>query len=321
VSDVTVRRATADDLPAILALLQASMHRQDDPRFEQLFRWKHIDNAFGPSLMWVACDGERVIGFRVFMRWEFQRDGATQRAVRAVDTATHPDFQGRGIFTRLTTRALDDARDEGIDFVYNTPNDQSRPGYLKMGWQVAGRAPAALRPTRIMAIPALLQARTAASHWSEPTQIGVPFESLVERADSLQQLLVSRPPAKRLRTAATVSSLTWRYGSPLLGYRAVLASEDVRDGVAFLRVRQRGRARETALVELIMPEHGNARLLVRAVERACRRESDYLLAIGAVRGFVRVTRMGPVVTTRAVASDAPASIDDFELSLGDVELF
>ena len=70
------------------------------------------------------------------------------RAVRAVDTATDPDYQGRGLFTRLTLQAIDELRAEGVDFVFNTPNDQSRPGYLKMGWQVVGTLPTHVRPTR-----------------------------------------------------------------------------------------------------------------------------------------------------------------------------
>ena len=90
--------------------------------------------------------------FRVLMRWEFVEHGRVVHAVRAVDTATHPDYQGRGIFTRLTLHALDELRHE-IDFVFNTPNDQSRPGYLKMGWQVVGRLPTAVRPTGLARDP------------------------------------------------------------------------------------------------------------------------------------------------------------------------
>jgi GNAT superfamily N-acetyltransferase len=74
-------------------------------------------------------------------------DGTTINAVRAVDTATHPDWQGRGIFSRLTLGALDDLRDDGVDCVFNTPNDKSRPGYLKMGWQQVGKVPVSVRLT------------------------------------------------------------------------------------------------------------------------------------------------------------------------------
>ena len=61
------------------------------------------------------------------------------RAVRAVDTATHPDFRGQGVFSALTLGALEELRSDGVAFVFNTPNERSRPGYLKMGWQPVGQ--------------------------------------------------------------------------------------------------------------------------------------------------------------------------------------
>jgi GNAT superfamily N-acetyltransferase len=321
VNEVEIRPAGAPDLDAILALLQVTHRRGDDPRFADLFRWKHLENAFGASPMWVACDAGRVIGFRVFMPWEFERAGVTRRAVRAVDTATHPDYQGRGIFTQLTRQALDDVAEQGIDFVFNTPNDQSRPGYLKMGWQVAGRAPATFRPTRLRSAATLRGARTAAAHWSEPSEIGIPADMVLADGAALEELLAARRPAPQLRTRATVATLRWRYGMPLLDYRAVLRTDDVRDGCAFVRIRRRGTAREAALVELLVPEGSSARELVRRVLRACEQEVDLVLAIGAVPGFLPLPKIGPIVTTRSAASTAPASIREFALSLGDVELF
>ena len=102
-----IREATPDDRPAIIELCRASLGWGDDPRFEQLFSWKHDQNAFGPSYMWVATDGDRIVGLRAFMRWEFVRGGDVLRAVRAVDTATHPDYQGKGLFTAMTMQGLD----------------------------------------------------------------------------------------------------------------------------------------------------------------------------------------------------------------------
>ena len=97
--------------------------------------------------MLVAEADGRVVGLRAFMRWEFVAGRRRFRAVRAVDTATHPDHQGRGIFSRLTLEALDGLRSEA-DFIFNTPNEKSLPGYLKMGWQVVGRVPIRIRVRR-----------------------------------------------------------------------------------------------------------------------------------------------------------------------------
>src|SRR5882672_10599896 len=134
-----IRPAREDDIPGVVGLLKRSLGEGLMPKSEEFWRWKHVDNPFGPSPVLVALEGERIIGVRAFLRWEWTRKQELFRAVRAVDTATDPDFQGRGIFSKLTLNLVDTCKHEGIDFVFNTPNDQSKPGYLKMGWKDAGK--------------------------------------------------------------------------------------------------------------------------------------------------------------------------------------
>jgi len=80
----------------------------------EFFRWKHLENPFGPSLMLVAEADGRLVGLRAFMRWRFAAGDRQLRAVRAVDTATHPDYQGMGVFSRLTRAALDALDGEAV---------------------------------------------------------------------------------------------------------------------------------------------------------------------------------------------------------------
>src|SRR5437867_2251138 len=116
--------------------------------------------------MWVAVSDDRIVGFRTFIRWRFRVDDDVVDAVRAVDTATDPAHQGRGIFSRLTLGALDELRGENVGFVFNTPNDQSRPGYLKMGWRIVGRVPIAVMPGSFGALRKLPAAHRPAEKWS-----------------------------------------------------------------------------------------------------------------------------------------------------------
>ena len=62
-------------------------------------------------------------------------NGITFRCVRAVDTATHPDFQRRGIFRLLTRPGSKWRAEQGLDLIFNSPNEKSGAGYLTMGWQ------------------------------------------------------------------------------------------------------------------------------------------------------------------------------------------
>src|SRR5690348_4042222 len=129
---LTIRRAEPADRPAMIGVATRALGWRGDGRDRDLFAWKHDDNAFGPSPAWVAVVAGEVVGFRTFMRWELGRGGERLRIVRAVDTATDPDHQGKGIFRRLNETAVAELTSAGCDAVFNTPNSQSRPGYLKM---------------------------------------------------------------------------------------------------------------------------------------------------------------------------------------------
>lgn len=323
-SDLVVRAAEPADLPAVLALLRDAMHRSDDTRFDDLFRWKHLENAFGASPAWVAVDGDRLAAVRYLMRWEFERGDRVLRAVRAVDTATHPEYQGRGLFTKLTMGALADLERDGVDFVFNTPNDQSRPGYLKMGWVLLGTLAVPSRPLTPVGVVRMARARVPAEHFSLDVRCGDAAADVLADTAAVQRLLDGRGSAPRLRTRATVEYLRWRFGGALLQYRAVTDPAGAGDGMAIFRIRRRGPATEAALV-WVASAHGESgrRRLVRAAMRAARRDADYMVAIGdrPLATFVPVPGAGPTLTWRAVCDRTEPTLADFEVGLGDIELF
>ena len=130
-----IRKAISTDLPGILAVLKKSLGETSSQKTEAVWNYKHVQNPFGESLVLVACINDTIVGVRAFMRWKWQLKAEIFSVFRAVDTATDPDYQGKGIFKKLTLEALKVAKEEGDNFVFNTPNAQSKPGYLKMGWQ------------------------------------------------------------------------------------------------------------------------------------------------------------------------------------------
>ncbi|MFM8973478.1 MAG: GNAT family N-acetyltransferase [Actinomycetota bacterium] len=244
---VVVRSARPEDHEEVLALLATALGWDADEGLPEYFTWKHRTNPLGPSPEWVAEVDGRIAGFRTFLRWEFEdATGRRHRAVRAVDTATHPDFRGRGIFRDLTLGAVAAMTADGIDFVFNTPNDQSRPGYLKMGWHAVGRLPTAVRPTGVRGAARLLGARVAAERRPLADGGGASATDLLADA-RLDDLLARIAPPTGLRTHRTAAHLRWRYGHPPLGYRAVAVGDDPAAGIAVYRVRRRGTAREAAL--------------------------------------------------------------------------
>ena len=125
----------------MIELLKKSLGEGLIPKSEFLWNWKHEQNPFGASFVLLAEENGMLIGLRAFMQWQWKWKDTVYKAIRAVDTATHPEHQGKGIFKKLTLQQLELCKQQGIHFVFNTPNDQSRPGYLKMGWVQQGKMP------------------------------------------------------------------------------------------------------------------------------------------------------------------------------------
>lgn len=323
--ELILRRSTVADRDAIIDLCRASLGWAADDPNEAFFAWKHDHNAFGTSPSWVAVaeDGS-LAGLRVFLRWRFRTpEGATFTGVRAVDTATHPDWQGKGIFTRLTLGAIPDLRDDGVDVIFNTPNDKSRPGYLKMGWSQVGRVPVGVRPTRPSSIRTMLKARTAAELWSEPSELGVDAAEFFAEHDAVEGLLarLQRPPA--ICTDRTPEYLRWRYGFEPLRYRVVPVGDRVQDGGIVVRLRRRGPALEGAVCDVLVPDGASPRAVLRRA--AASSGADYLLRCvgpsGVRDGFLPAPQLGPILTWRPICRTGVPVMSDLALTLGDVELF
>lgn len=333
--DLHVRPYRDADEPAVLDLLLASLGPgPTGARTPAFFRWKHLENPFGRSVMLVAETGGKLVGLRAFMRWELRRGERTVRAVRAVDTATHPDFQGRGIFARLTADALS-ALEGDADLVFNTPNEKSGPGYLKLGWRQVGRVPIAVRVRRPLRIAAAAARRgTEGDPGPAPEDgEGAPAGEVLAEP-GLQLSGAVGGPAPGLATPRTAAYLRWRYGPPGLAYRAVVeeGAGDTR-GLAVYRIRPRGRLWETMLVELLSPsgDPGAGRALIRRVVRAapvdhvtCHFPPRSPAARAARRAGFLPAPGGPTLMVRPVAPDVGPDAWDrrsWALSLGDVELF
>lgn len=335
---VDIRPYRQEDEPGVLELLNASLGWTPGMgRSAEFFRWKHRDNPFGPSFMLVAEAGERIVGLRAFMRWRFVVGSRTLEAVRAVDTATHPDFQDQGVFSRLTREALEALRGEA-DLVFNTPNNKSLPGYLKMGWRTVGKVPICVRirhPLRFARGLRSLQGPAGPLFTPTLVHVETATEALKD-ADQVRRLLEEmEPPPHRLATPLNVDYLRWRYASaPHLDYRAVREYRGgLLCGLCIFAVRSRGGLRESTLAEVIVA-HGDyptARRLVRRAVKAApvdhctchfpvgseaRRATRRCGFVGSPAGMALV-----VNPLRGDIHPDPADLGSWALSLGDLGLF
>ena len=319
--DLEVRMATPSDDAAVIPMLRAALGKAEDVHYEAFLHWKHRENPFGVSPAWVALHEERVVGYRTLLRWEFlDSTDRKVRAVRAVDTATDPAYQGLGIFKRLTLRAVADLTLAGDGIVFNTPNDQSRPGYLKMGWSEARRLPVGVLPSGPRALASMVNSRVPSALWSDPTSAGLDAaEALADRG--VAEALLQHAPDKGYRTHRTPDYLAWRAAFAPLHYRLLLTSpaDPAAGGIVF-RLRRRGEAVEAAVIEQLVPEWRTGARLVRRMLKETGADYAIGLRTGPSAGLLPLPGQGPLLTTRPLASSAP-SPSEWALSLGDVELF
>ena len=333
-----IREYRDDDEAAVLNLLDKTLGPGPlGVRPPAFFRWKHLANPFGRSLMLVAEHEGRIAGLRAFMRWGFTASGAPVAAVSAVDTATDPAYQGHGVFTALTRAALEVLHDEA-DLVFNTPNAKSLAGYLKMGWQEVGRVPVLVRVIRPAALAASLgRGRRGASPPAPHRPVSARSAAEVTRAEAaaIEELLADRATEDRLSTRRDPAYLRWRYGdAPLLDYRAVTEHRDGRlVGIAFFRVRPRGGLWEASVADLIVRPGDVAagRSLLRRIRRSA--GADHLSCLfasgstarrAALRsGFVRAPG-GITLAARPLREGLrpdPLQMGSWAFTLGDLEVF
>ena len=164
VQDLVVRAAEPGDDASVVPMLRASLGKVDDPHYEAFLHWKHRENSFGPSPAWVALHDGEIVGYRTFLRWRVPR----RRRARGLGGASRRHRDRPGIPGDGHLPHPHPARRRGADpgrrwIVFNTPNDQSRPGYLKMGWTVARQLPVGVLPAGPRALATMVTSRVPGS--------------------------------------------------------------------------------------------------------------------------------------------------------------
>ena len=226
--------------------------------------------------------------------------------------------------------AVDELTAEGVDFVFNTPNANSRPGYLRMGWSTVGPAAAGRRASPASrARCACARRACAAERWPVDDGRGHRRRGTLLADARVAGLLAAVGPPGGLRTARTPEYLRWRYGLPALGYRAIALDDDPARRARGVPAAAPGRARSRPAISDVLVPHGARGAATRSSCAAVARETgaDYAIRVGATRRLAsarassrsraraRCSRGGRWPTRRR----RPRS-RDLDLALGDVEL-
>lgn len=146
--DITIRPAatTPGNLTAYGRLLGEVFGGVEKFTPQGLF-WRYQDNPAGTVVGADAWAGETLAAHYVTCPAAMTLEGAPARGLLSLNTATHPDYQGRGLFTRLAEATYAAGAEAGFDFVYGVANANSTPGFVrKLGFQLVAPLAAGLLP-------------------------------------------------------------------------------------------------------------------------------------------------------------------------------
>lgn len=308
------------DEQAILDLYNGVFAR---PQTLRQWRWAYESNPVRRMDMILAFAGQKLVGHSAGIPLRASHDGRPVNTSRIQNVLVHADFRGKGIFAETLVRLTDQLRANAVDFVLTYPNDNSLPGFMKLGrythqcdiFQFHGDASTAGQPT--------------ASDITVLVDDGPAFEDR-------DVAFISRALAPfGIYNIRDLTYLRWRYGRDS-GYRyrvfrAVRGSEMI--GFAVTKVYPDGRSLD--LVEFIVGEDALiARSILSSILTAYGSDGAGGFNVWSMEhypefpglvdmGVTRSDRAAHVVWTALSAQASPrsGSATAYYLSMGDSDVF
>lgn len=244
-----IRLATGADQQEILSLLNAVFsenQRSAAFRDQAYWNWKFLDSPFGHSMVLVAEMDGRIIGVNNWWPWEFVLRGSVIRAYQPCDSAVHTDYRGKGCFRMLRLHGLKLAQEQGVQLLFNYPNQNSIGAYLALGWHAQQTIPWMIKVLRpLQTVRALFtNAKTESLPMDDPYRIQM--ESIHEA------MQFSNRYDHYLKINRIQSYHEWRYlNHPQRYYGMVSVHKGRKISLAIVSVNQRGPHRELVVVDLL----------------------------------------------------------------------
>ena len=94
-------------------------------------RWLYLDNPVGQAVGFDAWDGDRLAAHYACIPTAARIQGEATKVLLSLNTATHPDYQGQGLFTKLADMTYQHGMQTGFDGVYGVANANSTPGFIR----------------------------------------------------------------------------------------------------------------------------------------------------------------------------------------------
>ncbi|MCK5942630.1 MAG: GNAT family N-acetyltransferase, partial [Planctomycetes bacterium] len=101
-------------------------------KFEPAYlSWLYDQNPDGKVVGFDAWEGDQLAAHYVTVPATAHVAGEDVRVLLSLNTATHPDHRGKGLFTKLADATYAAGTEQGFDAVYGVANANSTPGFTR----------------------------------------------------------------------------------------------------------------------------------------------------------------------------------------------
>jgi len=130
-----MRRFSLSDVEKSIQLLTTVFGTQFTTEW---WKWKYQQNPAGfygeQGDIWVAESSNEIVGYYAVLPVKMSYYSKITIAAQSVDTATHPNYRGLGIFSNLARNVYSESR-KRYSFLYGFPTEMAYKGFLKLGWK------------------------------------------------------------------------------------------------------------------------------------------------------------------------------------------
>jgi GNAT superfamily N-acetyltransferase len=111
-------------------LFRDAFHR--DTKFTvDYLTWQYLKNPHGRAIGIDAFEEDQLVAHYCIIPRNYIHNERLYRSALSVNTATHPEHQGKGLFTKLAEMTYENASQAGIQFIVGVANQYSVNGFIK----------------------------------------------------------------------------------------------------------------------------------------------------------------------------------------------
>ena len=214
-SDFQIREAKVGDLNLIRNLYLDVWGYNRPIEYD---KWRFFDSTYKLSPIAVAQDGNRLAGAYSLWPVNLKIMGKRVLGAQSMDTMSHPNYRGQGIFTLLAKECYLIAKERGVKVLYGFPNQNSYPGFVKkLGWTHTGDITHWVRPICLsehQKIPKIfgLTLNAVVKLFPKGRETGFEVTSEPPTGKEFQKLLLlSTKRYKNCHIDRTLKWISWRY--------------------------------------------------------------------------------------------------------------